>query len=33
MTFVKAFAINMTIIAIWYAIEYLQYKELQWRWT
>lgn len=30
MAFIKAFAVNMAITAIWYAIEYLQYKELQW---
>ncbi|MDD3253929.1 MAG: hypothetical protein PHV18_15400 [Lachnospiraceae bacterium] len=30
MAFIKALIVNMAISAVWYAIEWMQYGELQW---
>ena len=30
MALIKALTVNMAISAIWYGLEWMQYKELQW---
>lgn len=30
MAFIKSLIVNMAITAVWYGLEWLQFKELQW---